>query len=334
MMNIAINGLGRIGKNFLRGILLDPQASDAINIVAINLGPGNKEHAAHLFTYDSLMGQFPGQVHLDGNSLVINGKKILLLHELDPLALPWKSLNIDWVVDCSGKFTQRAGAQRHIDAGARAVLISAPSKDADVTIIPGVNDAMFDSQQDKIVSLGSCTTNALLPILKVLQEELDFQQGFMTTVHAYTNSQGLLDIDAKDIRRARSATLNIIPTTTGASQAVMQVIPNLKGRLEGVALRVPVAIVSLLDVTFLSDRMLTVDAVNQAFYKAATSNLQGIVGFSKEPLVSSDFRGTNFSVVIDSLLTQSIGKMAKVFGWYDNEWGYSQRLKDFLKKKQ
>jgi glyceraldehyde 3-phosphate dehydrogenase len=329
-MRIAINGFGRIGKNFLRTILQDPEAKKKLEVVAINLGPAEPKLAGHLFKYDTLMGTYPGEVEVKDNMLFVDGQGIPLLQEMDPAQLPWKKLNVDWVVDCSGTCTKRDRAEQHIKAGAKKVLISAPAVNEDVTIIPGVNDTKYNAAQDVIVSLGSCTTNALMPILKVLSEKLGLQKAMMTTVHAYTNTQVLLDVDDSDPRRSRAAALNIIPTTTGATKMVKKVMPELAGKVEGMALRVPVAKVSLVDLVFESDRSLTKEQINDAFKQASQKELKGILDITMEPLVSSDFSGTNYSVVIDGPLTQANGNLGKVFGWYDNEWGYSVRLKDFL----
>lgn len=331
MKNIAINGLGRIGKNFLRSVMQDKNALQLLKIVAINIGPGDLNATAHLFKYDTLLGTYAGTVTLDGDILTIDGYSIKLLKELDPALLPWKSLAIDWVVECTGKFTKREGAQKHLQAGAKAVLVSAPCNGDDVTIIPGVNDAAYDPKKHTIVSLGSCTTNALIPMLKVLRDKLGYKNGFMTTVHAYTNNQVLLDVDGHDLRRDRAAALNIIPTTTGATKSVAKVLPDLADKINGCSLRVPIAKVSIVDLAFESNGVVTVDAINNAFKNAAQDGpLKGILGITHEQLVSSDFNNTHYSVVIDGLLTQAQGTMGKVFGWYDNEWGYSVRLKDFL----
>lgn len=329
-MKIAINGFGRIGKNFLRTILQNKETTRALQVVAINIGPSNPEFIEHLFKYDTIMGTYPRTVTLDDGYLIVDNQKIKILMQPDASKLDWKSLDIDWVVDCSGKFTKRADAEKHIKAGARYVLISAPAHDEDVSIIPGVNDAMFNKKKHKIVSLGSCTTNALLPMLKVLHESCGLQQGFMTTMHAYTNSQSLLDVDGKDPRRARAAALNIIPTTTGASTMVAKIIPALQDKIKACAIRVPVGIVSLLEIVFYAQRSLTTDFINDAFKQASKKSLQGIVDITMEPLVSSDFKGTHYSVVVDGLMTNAMGSMGQVFGWYDNEWAYSLRLKDFL----
>jgi glyceraldehyde 3-phosphate dehydrogenase len=330
-MRIAINGFGRIGRNFLRTIIADQKARTALEVVAINIGPAKKEFIAHMFIYDTLMGTFDGSVTLEDTTLIIDGMRIQLLTELDPANLPWKSLEIDWVVDCTGHFTKRDGATKHLQAGANYVLIRAPAHDEDVSIIPGVNDAMFNSAKHKIVSLGSCTTNAVLTMLKVLHDTFTIERSFMTTVHAYTNSQVLLDVEAKDLRRSRAAAVNIIPTTTGAMNVMGKVIPDLAGCVEAMSIRVPVAKVSLIDLTIITKKSLTVDAINAAFTNAANSSMRGILAITTQPLVSSDFNGNSHSSIVDGLLTTTCGQYSgKAFGWYDNEWGYSCRLRDFL----
>ncbi len=330
-MRIALNGMGRIGKNFLRALVEDKKALKKITIVAVNIGPSPKEYVAHQFIYDSLLGTYTGNVHLVGDILHIDDLSIQIFAESNADKLPWKLLAIDWVVDCSGKYTHRQQAEQHLASGAKAVLISAPAHGDDVTIIPGVNDAAFDSSKHKIVSLGSCTTNAVVPMLKVLHDAFEIQQGFMTTVHAYTNSQVLLDVNDHDPRRARAAAINCIPTSTGASKTVGKVMPELGDKIVGVSLRVPLDKVSLIDLVVRLKNNVTIQIINKAFEQAAKSDaLEGILTTTKEALVSSDFKGNKSSVIIDESLTSVQGTMAKVFGWYDNEWGYSQRLKDFL----
>ena len=330
-MRIAINGFGRIGKNFLQTILRDANASKKITVVAINIGPAHKEFVAHLFKYDSLLGIYPGNVSFSNDQLHIDTISIPILTETNAELLPWKKLGIDWVVDCSGKYTKHEKAMQHCTAGARAVLISAPSKDADVMIIPGVNMNSFQAGKHKIVSLGSCTTNALVPMLKVMHDAYGIEHAFMTTVHAYTNSQVLLDVSAGDPRRSRAAAINCIPTTTGASESVSKVLPELADKVFGVSLRIPLDKVSLVDLAVNLKKEVTKESINAEFKRCAqTANLKGIITCSNEPLVSSDFKGNSSSVIFDETLTQAQGTMAKVFGWYDNEWGYSERLKDFL----
>lgn len=330
MLHIAINGFGRIGRNFLRAVLQDSAIKNKLRVVAINIGPASGETTAHMFKYDSTMGTYKGSVTMEGNFLVVDDLRIAIISELFPENIDWKMLNIDWVVECSGKFTQRADAEKHRKAGAHQVLISAPSKDDDITIIPGVNHHAFNAQKHKIVSLGSCTTNAFAPLLQVLHETFTITHGYMTTVHAYTNSQLLLDGERTDLRRARSATLNIIPTTTGAARTVIKVLPELQGLIHANALRIPLAKVSLIDLSFITQKPLSVEGIHTSFEAAAQAKLKGILRVSNEPLVSSDYSGDSHSVIVDSLLTAVQGPLGKVYGWYDNEWAYSVRLKDFL----
>lgn len=329
-LRIAINGFGRIGRNFMRVVAADACARKELSIIAMNIGPSRPEMLAHLFKYDSLLGKFPGIVEMHDNYLIIDDYKIQIFAEKDPQVLDWKSLNIDWVVEASGKFTQREGAQLHIHAGAKKVLITAPAKNEDVTIIPGVNDEIYDTTKHTIVSLGSCTTNAALTTLKILDQSFGIEYGFMVTTHAYTNSQVLLDVEANDMRRARAAAINIIPTTTGAMNILDRVYPPLAHKIAGMAMRVPIAKVSLLDITFISQKNLSKEAINNVFGEVANTSMKGILAISYEPLVSSDYNCNSNSVIIDGLLTDVRGNCGKVFGWYDNEWGYSERLKDFL----
>ena len=331
MITIAVNGFGRIGRNFVRALLLDPKATQNIKLTVINIGPAKKEFLLHMFRYDTLMGEFQGTLSMNGNTLTINDHAIEIITECDPSAIAWNDYNVDWVVECSGKFTDRQGAQKHLDSGAQHVLISAPAKEEDVTIVPGVNEDAFNPDTDKIVSLGSCTTNAFIPTLKVLQESCGIIEGFMTTIHAYTNTQVLLDVEDSDLRRSRAAALNIIPTSTGASKMLEKVIPELEGKVQAMAIRVPVAKVSLIDLTFRAEQAITTKMINESYIAASQSEkMKGIVGYTDQPLVSSDYSGDSRSVVIDGLLTETHGTMGKLFGWYDNEWAYSMRLKDFL----
>lgn len=343
MIRIAINGFGRIGKNFFRVLMSDKFARQSIELVAINVGPGDVSSVAYAAKYDSLMGMYNGDVRQEKDVLVVtpyevnggadkkNECRIQLIAERDPEKLPWKSLNIDWVVECTGHFTARDGASKHLKAGAQFVLISAPAKGEDVSIIPGINGADFNKQAHKIVSLGSCTTNAFMPMLKVLNDAFLLEHAVMTTVHAYTNSQVLLDVDGEDARRSRAAALNIIPTSTGAQRMIKSVLPELADRVQALALRVPVAKVSLIDLTIMTSKAVSKESINTAFTQAASGELKTIVSVTNEPLVSSDFGGNSHSVIIDTLMTDVCGdRIGKVFGWYDNEWGYSERLKDFL----
>ncbi len=331
-MRIALNGFGRIGKTFLRVILADQKARDILKVAVINVGKGDPEAAAFAFKYDTLMGTYHGSVRFEGGKLYIDELVIPVISELDPEKAPWKSHGIDWVVEATGHFTKRDGAIKHITAGAKGVLITAPAEGEDAAIIPGVNYESYGHGKHVIVSLGSCTTNAFFPMLKVLEDSFGIEKGFMTTVHAYTNTQALLDVDAtmKDLRKGRAAALNIVPSTTGAMKMVGKVIPGLLGKLVGTSLRVPVGKVSLIDLTVRLKKEVTVESVNRAFEEAAKGKLNGFLDYTREPLVSSDYAGNNHSVIIDSLMTQAIGNHAQVFGWYDNEWGYSERLKDFL----
>lgn len=331
-MRIAINGFGRIGRTFLRTLLTDQLAQKKITVVAINIGPANPDQIVYMVKYDSVMGTYRGEVSLSDGYLVIDGYKIKIIASRDIQKIDWGVLKIDWVVEASGKFTKRADAALHIESGAHNVLITAPAQGEDVTIIPGVNDDAFDPSLHHIVSLGSCSTNALMPMLKVLHDSFGIEKAYMTSVHAYTNSQVLLDVEHKDIRRSRAAALNIIPTSSGATESVEKVMPELTGKVEGVSLRVPVAKVSLLDLTVtVKEQSMTAEILNEAFVRAKKSErMRNIIGITHEELVSSDFAGTKESVIIDAPLTCALGNTGKIFGWYDNEWAYCERLKDFL----
>ncbi|MFH1832486.1 MAG: type I glyceraldehyde-3-phosphate dehydrogenase [bacterium] len=329
-IRIAINGFGRIGRTFLRALMQDKQAASQITIVAINEGPHASSQLDLLFKYDSVMGQFAGTVEHKNNRLAINNHEILLLAEQDAQNLPWKKLEIDWVLEASGCFTSHEKASKHIQAGCKKVLITAPSKDADVTIIPGVNDDAYDKTKHAIISMGSCTTNCFAPLVKIIKENFTLLSGSMTTIHAYTSDQRLLDNAHKDPRRARCAATNMIPTKTGAGDVITQIFPELKGKLNATAIRVPVPIVSLTDFSFVTKENITRDDINRAFEKAANGSLKNILTCSALPLVSSDFTGNSYSSIVDTLLTQANEHMGKVFAWYDNEFGYSVRLKEFL----
>lgn len=331
MITIAVNGFGRIGRNFVRALLQDKEACRKIKLAVINIGPGDSSMVAHMFKYDTIMGIYPGSVSLNGTTLTIDNHQITIIAQKDPSAIDWKKYGIDWVVEASGKFTKKEGAELHLKSGAKQVLITAPASGEDAAIIPGVNLASYNPEKNRIVSLGSCTTNAFIPMLKVLNDNFGITGGFMTTIHAYTNSQVLLDVEGEDLRRSRAAALNIIPTTTGASKMLAKIIPELDGKIDAISIRVPVAKVSLIDIAFKAKKPVTKELINDAFIKAAKSTeLKGIVDLSMEPLVSSDYAGNPFSVVIDGQLTTAQGDMGKAFGWYDNEWAYSLRLKDFL----
>ncbi len=331
-MRIAINGFGRIGRNFLRTIFQDPQVEKKLDVVAINIGPACVENIAHMFRYDTLMGTFKGDVSFANHTLTINGHAIIILSECDPKKLDWSKHNIDWVVDASGRYATEKTCDVHLNAGAKYTLITAPCKGMISTIVPGVNDDQINLDKHRVFSLASCTTNAIMPMLKVLHDAFEIEQGFMTTIHAYTNTQVLLDVECTDLRRARAAALNIIPTSTGASRMIDQIMPSIAGRIQAVAVRVPVAKVSLIDLVVNTNTQLTKQDIDAAFEQAGKGHLKGVLGTSEEPLVSSDYNGSDYSVVIDMPLTQAQGTMCKVFGWYDNEWGYSVRLRDFLIK--
>ena len=323
MVNVAINGFGRIGRNTLRAAIREG-IFDRINYVAINdpgLTPAN---AAHVFKYDSVMGKFDGTVEVTEDGLVINGKKIKFYTEKDPANLPWKELNVDVVIESTGFYTDATKAHAHIDAGAKKVIISAPAKNEDITIVLGVNDKEYDTTKHNVISMASCTTNCLAPVAKVLDEEFGIVKGLMTTVHSYTGDQRILDAGHKDPRRARAGALNIVPTTTGAAKAVALVLPQLKGKLNGFAMRVPTPDVSVVDVVVETQKPVTVEAVNAALKKAADGH---VLCYSEEPLVSSDYIGTSQSSTVDAALTMTMGdNMVKVVSWYDNEMGYSTRL--------
>ena len=323
MVNVAINGFGRIGRNTLRAAIKEG-IFDKINYVAINdpgLTPAN---AAHVFKYDSVMGKFDGTVEVVEDGLVINGKKIKFFAEKDPAQLPWKDLGVEVVVESTGFFTDATKAKAHIDAGAKKVIISAPAKNEDKTIVLGVNENEYDPKLHNIISMASCTTNCLAPVAKVLDKEFGIVKGLMTTVHSYTGDQRILDAGHKDPRRARAGALNIVPTTTGAAKAVALVLPQLKGKLNGFAMRVPTPDVSVVDIVVETEKPVTAEAVNAALKAAADGK---ILCYSEEPLVSSDYIGSSQSSTVDAALTMTMGNnMVKVISWYDNECGYSTRL--------
>jgi len=328
-VKVAINGFGRIGRQVTK-ILYEMYAGQ-FDLVALNDLTDTKTNA-HLFRYDSTYGRFNGTVAFDQSSLTINGDKIKVLTEKDPAKLPWKDLGIDIVVESTGVFTDATKAKAHLDAGAKKVIISAPAKNEDITLVLGVNDDQYDPARHHIVSNASCTTNCLAPAAKVVHDRFKIAKALMTTVHAYTNDQRILDLVHKDLRRARAAALNIIPTTTGAAKAVALVIPDLKGKFDGFALRVPTATVSVVDfVASVEKKPASVEEVNAAFKAAAEGPMKGILGYTEEPLVSSDFRGDPRSSIIDGLSTMVKDDLVKVIAWYDNEWGYSVRTADLVK---
>jgi len=323
MVNVAINGFGRIGRNTLRAAIKEG-IFDKINYVAIN-DPGLKaEDAARLLKYDSVMGRFDGEVEAYEEGIIVNGKKIKFFAEKDPAQLPWKELGVEVVVESTGFFTDGEKAKAHIAAGAKKVIISAPATNEDITIVLGVNDNMYDTNKHNVISMASCTTNCLAPVAKVIKEKFGIVKGLMTTVHSYTGDQRILDAGHKDPRRARAGALNIVPTKTGAAKAVALVIPELKGKLDGFAMRVPTPDVSLVDVVFETEKNVTVEEVNAALKEGADGH---VLCYSDEPLVSSDYIGTSQSSTVDSLLTRVMGgNQVKIISWYDNECGYSTRL--------
>ena len=330
MMNIAINGFGRIGRSFLRSYLMDHNARTKLNIVAINVGPSIMENVPHMFKYDTFMGTLPYDVSYEQGNLCVDGLTIPLIGVMNPAEAGWDKLGVNWVIEATGFFTTKEKASLHLQAGAQRVLITAPGKDVDVTIVPGVNSEKFDAQNHTIVSLASCTTNALAPMLKVLHEKFGVETAMMNTIHSYTNNQVLLDVEARDLRQARAATMSMIPTSTGASAAIKEVYPILTGKVTGMSLRVPVGKISIIDLTFTSLSSLDKVSINQAFRDARDGYLKNILDSTTLPLVSIDYTNNPHSVIIDELLTDVCRNTAKVFGWYDNEFGYSCRVKDFL----
>ncbi len=324
---VAINGFGRIGRNFFRAAL----SSSELEIVAIN-DLTDAATLAHLLKYDSVHGTLAAQVEVSGDSIVVNGKAVRVTKEKDPAALPWRTLGVDLVIESTGHFTDREGAEKHLKAGAAKVLISAPGKNVDLTVCMGVNEKDYNPAAHHVISNASCTTNCLAPLAKVLLESFGIVKGLMTTVHSYTNDQQILDLPHKDLRRARAAAVSMIPTTTGAAKAVSLVLPQLKGKLDGMAVRVPTPNVSLIDLVVETEKPTTAEAVNAALKKAAEGPLKGIMEYCELPLVSSDFNGNPASSIIDAQLTTVIGgNMVKVLSWYDNEWGYSNRLFDLAR---
>ncbi len=326
-VKVAINGFGRIGRNVLRAA----QNTSEFEIVAIN-DLTSPQTLAHLLKYDSVHGIFAKEVSASADAIQIGGKPVKVFSERDPAALPWKALGVEIVIESTGFFTNGKDAAKHIQAGARKVIISAPGKDVDLTVCMGVNDNLYDAAKHNIVSNASCTTNCLAPVAKVLLENFGIVKGLMTTVHAYTNDQNILDLPHSDLRRARAAALSMIPTTTGAAKAVALVLPELKGKLDGLAVRVPTPNVSLVDLVVETEKATSVEEVNKVMKAAADGPLKGILAYSEEPLVSCDFNGNPSSSTVDAATTTVIGgNMVKVMSWYDNEWGYSSRIVDLVK---
>ncbi len=325
-IRVAINGFGRIGRLVLRAIL--EHHPDELDVVAVN-DLADAQTNAHLFKYDSNYGRFRGEVEVKDGAMVINGKEYKVFAEKDPAQLPWKDLGVDLVIESTGVFTDALKAKAHIDAGAKKVIITAPAKNEDATFVMGVNHHTYDPEKHHIVSNASCTTNGLAPVCKVLNDNFGIEKGIMTTVHAYTNDQRILDLVHKDLRRARAAALSIIPTTTGAAKAIHLVIPELKGKMHGIALRVPTPTVSVIDLTALLSKEVTEEEVNAAFKEAAETYLKPYLEYCEEPLVSVDFKGSSASSIFDAPSTVVIGgNLVKVLAWYDNEWGYSCRVAD------
>ena len=328
-IKVGINGFGRIGRNILRAAL--ERGAGDVDFVAVN-DITSPETLAHLFKYDSVLGNLADEVAVEGDGLRVGGRRFRVLSERDPAALPWRDLGVDVVVESTGLFTGRDDAARHLAAGAKTVIISAPAKDPDLTLVLGVNDDQYDPARHRIISNASCTTNCLAPVARVLHESFGLRRGWMTTVHSYTNDQKLLDLPHKDLRRARAAGVSMIPTTTGAAVAVGQVLPELRGRLDGIAMRVPTPNVSVVDLVAELDRKASAEEVNAAFGAAAGGPLAGILELSEEPLVSIDFKGNPHSSIVDASYTRVMeGDFIKVLSWYDNEWGYSSRCVDLVK---
>lgn len=332
-VRVGINGFGRIGRNVLRA----GYKNDAIEFVAVNDLPVPVDALAHLLKYDSILGRLDAKIETKGDSIIIDGKELKVMTYKDPSQIPWKELGVDVVVESTGIFREKEQAELHRKAGAKKVIISAPAKNEDITIVLGVNEEMYDDSKHNIISNASCTTNCLAPIAKVLLDNFGIEHGLMTTIHSYTNDQKILDLPHKDLRRARAAALNMIPTTTGAAKAVGLVLPQLKGKVDGLAIRVPTPNVSLVDLVCEVSREVTKEEVNKAFETASLGELKGIMEYSEELLVSKDFNGNSNSVIVDAQSTFVVNKkMVKVLGWYDNEWAYSCRvvdLIDFITKK-
>jgi glyceraldehyde 3-phosphate dehydrogenase len=326
-VRVGINGFGRIGRNFFR---VAYRESD-FQIVAVN-DITDARTLAHLLKYDTVLGRFEADVRYDAEHIIVDGRPIRVLSRKDPAELPWKDLGVDIVIESTGVFTDRDSAAKHLTAGAKRVIISAPAKKPDITICMGVNHELYDPSQHFILSNASCTTNCLAPVVKVLLKNFGFVAGFMCTTHAYTNDQRVLDLPHRDLRRARAAAVNIIPTTTGAAIAVGEVIPEVRGRLDGIALRVPVPDVSAIQLTAVLEKSVTVEQVNQAFRAAAEHDLRGILAYTDEELVSSDYIKSPYSAVVDGPCTRVVnGNVVSVVAWYDNEWGFSSRLRDLVR---
>ena len=327
-VKVGINGFGRIGRNVFRAAT--SRGSD-LDIVAVN-DLTDAATLAHLLQYDSVFGRYPGDVEADGDDIVVDGKRIKVLSERNPGDLPWGDLGVEVVIESTGIFASGEAAAAHLDAGAKKVIISAPAKEPDLTLVLGVNDDDYDAAQHHVVSNASCTTNCLAPVAKVLRDEFGLKSGYMTTCHSYTNDQRILDLPHKDLRRARSAALSIIPTSTGAARAIGEVMPELKGKLDGIALRVPTPDGSVVDLVAEVERETTADEVNAAMKKAAEGPMKGVLGYTEDPIVSRDIVGDPLSSLVDGSLTMASGKTVKIISWYDNEWGYSCRVVDLAER--
>jgi glyceraldehyde 3-phosphate dehydrogenase len=327
-IRVAINGFGRIGRNVLRAA--KKAGAKDIDFVAVN-DLTDTETLAHLLRFDSVHGRYPGAVEAREGALVVDGDEVRVYSEKDPANLPWGDLGVDIVIESTGRFTNRDAAAKHLESGARKVIISAPAKGEDITIVLGVNEDRYDAGQHHVISNASCTTNCLAPVVKVLLDEFGFRRGLMTTVHSYTNDQQILDLPHKDLRRARAAGMSIIPTTTGAAKATALVLPEVKGRIDGLAMRVPTPDVSIVDLTAELDKDVTVDQVNEAFRRAAEGPLKGIMEYQSQELVSVDYIGNPNSTIIDAPSTSVVAGLVKVMAWYDNEWGYSNRCVDLAR---
>ena len=328
MTRVAINGFGRIGRNFLRAYL---ERRPSYEIIAVN-DLGDPTTMAHLLRFDSILGRLPDNVVVGPDTIAVGDLELKALSVPEPENLPWRELEVDVVVESTGRFKERDKAQAHLDAGANSVVISAVANDADITVVMGVNDSAYDAERHRIVSNASCTTNCVTPMAKVLHDAFGIERGFMTTVHAYTASQRVLDAPHKDLRRARAAALNLIPTSTGATRALGTVMPELEGKIGAIAIRAPIPVGSIIDLVVELSRAADRDELNAAFQEAAQGSLAGILSYADEPLVSSDIVHSPYSCVFDSQLTMSAGGLVKVFGWYDNEWGYSCRLVDLVER--
>jgi glyceraldehyde 3-phosphate dehydrogenase len=331
--NIAINGFGRIGRCFLRAAMADKEFCNVAEITAIN-DLTDAKTLAHLFKYDSIFGKYEGSVEAKDDEIIVDGHRLKVLSEKDPSKPPWKDLNVDIIIESTGKFNDASEAAKHLAAGGKKVIISAPAKSPDATVLIGINDNLYDNTKHDVISMASCTTNCLAPVLKTINDKFGIERGYMTTCHAYTNDQRILDLPHKDLRRARAAMMSIIPTSTGAAKAIGTVIPELKDKMDGMALRVPVSNGSIVDVVLTLRKEVTKEEVNKALKDSSDSELKGIMAYTEEPLVSSDIIGESHSSIVDGLSTMVLGtkgNLVKILSWYDNEWSFACRLIDLVK---